>query len=409
MCGGPLRSVKGAARTACAGCAALALVLAACCSCTGSPSSSSPGGARSSGPQFSLIQVNNKFKAMSALRPLAARGTGSIAVILPNDATAPHFKKFDAKYLKEAFQRAGLEPSRYPVQLPQGSDQFSAAQEAITKGARVLILDARYSGAGVRIESYAEKHGVKVIDYDWLTLGGSRDYYVGFDSLKIGVLLGQGLVNCVSAWRVRHPHLIVMSGGSNDYNSAIYAQGYDAILARKFAAGWKDVRNPPGTWDPHVALSEFQHQYGAHKHKHVNAALIPNDENGRRIIRYLQRKGIKARKFPATGLDATVHALKNILGDYQCGTVYKPPYLEAQAAAALAMYVRAGLTPPDTLVNWNMTDPQSGEPVRSVLLTPEWVTADNMKATVIADKFVSPFDLCTRRYASACAAAHISR
>src|SRR5712691_7108043 len=103
------------------------------------------------------------------------------------------------------------------------------------------------------------------------TLGGSRDYYIGFDSLKIGVLLGQGLVNCVSAWQVKHPHLIVMSGGSIDYNSAIYAQGYDAILARQFATGWRDVSNPPGTWDPHVALSEFQQQYGGHKH--LNAAL----------------------------------------------------------------------------------------------------------------------------------------
>src|SRR6266566_9597998 len=133
MCGGPLRSVKGAAQTACAGCAALALVLAACCSCTGSPSSSSSGGARSSGPQFSLIQVNNKFTAMQALRPLAAEGKGSIAVILPNDATAPHFKKFDAKYLTKAFKLAGLKPPQYTVLLPQGSDQFSAAREAITK------------------------------------------------------------------------------------------------------------------------------------------------------------------------------------------------------------------------------------------------------------------------------------
>src|SRR5215470_7039280 len=189
MGGDPLRSVKREGRTACAGCAALALVLAACCSCSSNPSSGSSGGSRPPGPHFSLIKINNSFKAMSALKPLAAMGKNNIAVILPNDATVPHFKKFDAKYLKKAFHKTGLKPSQYPVQLPRGSDQFSAAREAITKGARVLILDARYSGAGVHIESYARNHGVNVIDYDWLTPGGSRDYYVGFDSLKIGVLL----------------------------------------------------------------------------------------------------------------------------------------------------------------------------------------------------------------------------
>ena len=32
-------------------------------------------------------------------------------------------------------------------------------------------------------------------------------------------------------------------------------------------------------------------------------------------------------------------------------TVYKPIYLEAQAAAAVALYLRAGQKPPSSLVN----------------------------------------------------------
>ena len=43
--------------------------------------------------------------------------------------------------------------------------------------------------------------------------------------------------------------------------------------------------------------------------------------------------------------------LQNVLAGYQCGTVYKPIYEEAQAAVALAMYLRAGHTPPPALVN----------------------------------------------------------
>jgi D-xylose transport system substrate-binding protein len=388
---------------ACAGGAAV--VLLACCSCGGNSSSISSGNGTSSGLQFSLSQINNSFSAMSALKPLAAMGKGSIAVLLPETATASYFADIAAPDLKESLQKAGLRSSQFTVQLSQGSDQLGQAQTAIARGASVLIVDARYSGEGISIESYAKAHDVAVIDYDWLTLGGSRTYYVGFDSLKIGVLLGEGLMSCVSAWGVKRPQIIVMTGAPSDYNAAIYAQGYDAVLARQFSSGWKDISNPPGTWDPLIELSEFQQQYASHKN--INAALIPNDENGAPIISYLQGKGVKPRTFPTTGLDATTVGLQNILAGYQCGTVYKPIYLEAQAASALALYVRAGVAPPASLLNWNVTDPQTNTSIASALLTPEWVTTENMKSTVVADKYVSPSKLCTGTYASACSAAGI--
>ncbi|MGH3282768.1 MAG: substrate-binding domain-containing protein, partial [Trebonia sp.] len=163
---------------------------------------------------------------------------------------------------------------------------------------------------------------------------------------------------------------------------------------------------PPGTWTPATALSEFQQQYTAHKD--INAALIPNDENGAPIIHYLQNQGVKPKTFPTTGQDATLTGLQNILTGYQCGTVYKPIYLEAQAAAALALYVRAGQTPPSALVNGKTEDTTAKVSVPSVLLNPTWVTASNMNSTIIADKFVPAAQLCKGSYASACKTAGIS-
>jgi D-xylose transport system substrate-binding protein len=384
------------------GCAVL--VVAACCSCSGNFASGSSGSGSSVVPPFSVSQINNSFSAMSALKPLAAEGKGSIAVILPDSGTDAQFAKFDAPDLKKSFQMAGLKTGQYTVQTSLGGDMLRAAKSAITKGASVLIADTRYSGFNVSIESYAKAHGVPVIDYDWLTAGGTRTYYVGFDSLKIGVLLGQGLISCASAWGVKHPQVIVMKGNPLDYNVASYVQGYDAVLARQFSHGWTDVSNPAGTWDPLIAQGEFQQQYSAHKN--INAALTPNDTNTAKIISYLQSKRVKPRTFPTTGLDAGIGGLQNILAGYQCGTVYKPIYLEAQAAAALAMYVRAGVKP-TSLLNGHINDPQTSTSVASVLLTPEWVTTENMNSTVIADQFVSAAQLCTAKYISACTAAGI--
>jgi D-xylose transport system substrate-binding protein len=346
---------------------------------------------------------------MTELKPLAARGKGNVAVILPDTVSSTRYVEFDAPYLKESFLKAGLKSSQFTVQNALGQDatQFSDAQTAITKGASVLLVDPLDSGVGARIESYAKSHGVVVIDYDRLTLGGTRKYYVSFNNVLVGTKLGQGLVSCIAAWHVKKPQVIVMRGAPTDNNATLFAQGYDAVLAPFFKSGkYKDVSNPAGTWDPPTALSEFQQQFTAHSN--INAALIPNDENGAPIIHYLQGKGIKPKTFPTTGQDATLTGLQNVLAGYQCGTVYKPIYLEAQAAAALAMYVRAGVTPPSTLVGGTTTDPSTKTKVASVLLTPEWVTPANMNSTVIADKFVPASQLCSGKYAKACTAAGIS-
>jgi D-xylose transport system substrate-binding protein len=346
---------------------------------------------------------------MTGLKSVAAAGKGSVTVILPDTVSSTRYVEFDAPYLKQAFSDAGLASSNLTVENALGSDatQFSMAQSAITKGASVLVVDPLDSGVGAHIESYAKQHGVAVIDYDRLTLGGTRSYYVSFNNVKVGQVMGQGLTACVTAWGVKDPNVIVMKGAPTDNNATLFAQGYDGVLAPFFSSGkYKDVSNPAGTWTPSVALSEFQQQYTAHKN--INAALIPNDENGAPIIHYLQGQGIKPKTFPTTGQDATLTGLQNILTGYQCGTVYKPIYEEAQAAAALALYVRAGQTPPSTLVNGTTQDTVSHTTVPSVLLSPEWVTPANMNSTVIADKFVPASQLCAGSFAKACTAAGIT-
>jgi D-xylose transport system substrate-binding protein len=376
-------------------------------SAASSPSSSSTGSASS--VSISYTGLTNDFSAMAALKPLAAAGKGNVVAILPDTVSSTRYVEFDAPYLKQAFAAAGLASSNFTVENALGVDatQFSMAQTAVTQGASVLIVDPLDSGVGAHIESYAKSHGVAVIDYDRLTLGGTRSYYVSFNNVLVGTLIGQGFQACVTAWGVKSPDVIVMKGAPTDNNATLFAQGYDAVLAPHFSSGaWKDAANPAGTWTPNVALSEFQQAYTAHKG--VNAAVIPNDENGAPIIHFLQGQGVKAKTFPTTGQDATLTGLDNVLSGFQCGTVYKPIYEEAQAAAALAIFVRDHQTPPSSLVNGTTEDTTSNTAVPSVLLKPEWVTNANMNSTVIADKFVPASQLCAGSFAADCKAAGIS-
>jgi D-xylose transport system substrate-binding protein len=403
--------IKVARKGAAVASVSLAVCLAAA-ACSSSSSSSASSGSSSSStavPSISISSLNRTFSAMATLKPLASIGKGNVAAILPDTVSSARYTEFDAPYLSEALAAAGLTPSQFSVQNAQGSDatELSDAQAAITKGASVLIMDPLDSGVGAQIESYASSHGVKVVDYDRLTLGGSRAYYDSFNNVEVGTLIGNGFVACATAEGVTKPNVLVMKGAPTDNNATLFAQGYDAVLAPHFAdKSYVEVGTPAGTWDPPTAESEFQQAYTAHKN--INSVLTPNDENAAPIITYLQREGIKAKTFPVTGQDATLVGLQNILSGYQCGTVYKPIYLEAQAAVALAMYIRAGKTPPSSLVNGSTTDSTSHKAVPSVLLTPEWVTTSNMNSTVIADQFVPAQQLCVGSYAADCKAAGIS-
>jgi D-xylose transport system substrate-binding protein len=398
-----MRSVpRTAALMAVAG--AAALILGACSSSSSSGTSGSSGKLKPSQiPQLSTSSFNLSFSAMSQLKILASHGTGNIAAILPDTVSSTRYVEFDAPYLKESFEKAGLKPSQFVIQNALGSDatQFSDAQADITKGAKVLIIDPLDSGVGAKIESYAKSKNVPVIDYDRLTLGGTRKYYDSFNNTYVGTLLGKGLVSCIAAWKVKKPKVVVMRGAPTDNNATLFADGYDAVLAPFFKnKTYTDIANPAGTWDPPTALSEFEAVYT--KNPDLNAVLMPNDENGAPIIHFLQTKGVKPGTIPITGQDATLTGLQNVISGYQCGTVYKPIYLEAQAAVALAMYLRAGVTPPSSLVNGSVKDVTTGAKVPSILLTPEWVTPQTVQSTVIADKFVPASQLCAGKFAADC-------
>ena len=379
---------------------------------TSSPSSSSPttSASTSAPPTISAASFTSDFSAMKELTSLAAQGKGMVGVLLPDTTTSARYVTFDAPYLAKAFQAAGLSNTQFKIDNAHGSTSTmqTQAEADITAGASVLLVDALDSGSGAAIEANAAAHGVKVIDYDRLVLNGSPDrIYVSFDNVKVGQLIGKGEVQCIADWKVSKPNILIMNGDPTDNNAKLFAQGYNGVLKPHFDNGsYVKVGEPAGTWTPSVAQTTFAQQYTAHPN--INAVVTPNDDNANAVIAYLQSKQIPPRTFPTTGQDASLSGLQNILKGYQCGTVYKPIYLEAQAAAAVALYLRAGLEPPAELVNGTTNDSSAKKDVASSLLTPLWVTTKNMAATVVKDGAVKAKQLCIVALSGACKDAGIS-
>jgi len=391
--------------------AAVSLTLTACGSSSGSNDEPSAGGSPGGGtPQVDATSFTSDFSVMEQLTDLASQGDGLIGVLLPDTTTSTRYVQYDEPYLTQAFQAAGLDSDQFKIDNADGSaaTMQTQAEADINAGASVLLVDPLDAGSGAAIEAQAEAAGVAVIDYDRLVTGGPEDrYYVSFDNVKVGELMGKGLTQCIDDWNVSDPNVLIMDGDPTDNNATLFNQGYMSVLQPLFDDGtYTKAGEPAGTWDPDEASTTFQQQLTAHPD--MNAAITPNDDNANAVISILKGNGVDPKTFPTTGQDASLPGLQNILTGYQCGTVYKPIYLEAQAAAALAIYLRAGVTPPDTLVNDTTTDTTLDADIPSVYVTPIWVTTDNMADTVVADQTVTVDDLCSGDVASACDAAGIS-
>jgi D-xylose transport system substrate-binding protein len=363
-------------------------------------------GSTSGTPQIDAANLPVDFSEMAKLKDLASEGKGMIGVLLPDTTTSARYVQYDAPFLKKAFDTAGLSSDQYKIDNAHGSvsTMQQQAEADMTAGASVLLVDPLDPGSGAAIEKKADSQGVKVIDYDRLVTGGPKDrYYVSFNNVDVGKLIGQGMVDCVDAWKVSKPQVLVMSGDPKDNNAKLFAAGYNGVLKSKFdSGGWVKVGAPAGTWDPPTAATEFEQQLTAHPT--MNAVVTPNDDNANAVIAVLLKNGVKANTFPTTGQDAAPTGLQNILKGYQCGTVYKLPYAEPQAAAALALYLRAGKTPPSTLVNAATRDSQLNADIKSVYTKPVWVTKSNMNDTVIKDNVIPINQICGGKMAQVCKA-----
>jgi D-xylose transport system substrate-binding protein len=391
--------------------AAVGMALSACGSSSSDSGSSSSAtdSASADVPQVDASAFTADFSLMKELTDLAAQGKGSIGVLLPDTTTSTRYVQYDAPYLKKAFETAGLSADQFKIDNANGSASTmqTQAEADINAGASVLLVDPLDPGSGAAIEAKAKDAGVAVIDYDRLVTGGPEDrYYVSFDNVKVGTLMGDGLVQCITDWNVSDPNVLIMDGDPTDNNATLFAEGYNGVLQPKFDDGsYTKAGEPAGTWDPQEAATTFEQQLTANQD--INAAITPNDDNANAVISILKGNGVDAKTFPTTGQDASLPGLQNVLTGYQCGTVYKPIYLEAQAAAALAIYLRAGVEPPSTLVNATTTDTELNKDIASVYTTPIWVTPDNMNDTVVKDGTVTVDDLCAGSVQQACADAGI--
>ncbi len=332
-----------------------------------------------------------------------AAKTPKIGVILPDSKSSARWETADRKYLKAAFEAAGV---AYDIQNAQNDKSAfqTIADQMIANGATVLMIVNLDSGSGKAVLDKAKSQGIATIDYDRLTLGGSAAYYVSFNNVAVGTLQGNGLVKCLTDKGAKNPVIAELNGSPTDNNATLFKQGYDSVLKPKYDS--KEYTKGPDQsvpgWDNTTAGTMFQQMLTGAGGK-IDGVLAANDGLGNAAIQVLKTNHLNG-KVPVTGQDATVQGLQNILVGDQCMTVYKAIKQEADAAAGLAVSLAKGEK--KTLAD-TVHDPDGNRDVPSVLLTPKAIYFDSVK-DVVADGFVTKQELCTADFAAKCTEAGIS-
>ena len=320
---------------------------------------------------------------------------GKVAVLLPDSKSSVRWETVDRPSLQAAFDAAGVEAE---IQNAEGdkATQQQQAEQAITNGAKVILLVNLDSGSGAAIAANAKSQGVKVIDYDRLTLDtDATDYYVSFNNEKVGKLQGEGLVDCMGD--KQGAEIAVLNGSPTDNNATLFKKGYDSVINPKFDSGdWKEIDDQSvPDWDNQKALTIFEQILQKNNNK-VDGVLAANDGLANAAISALKQR--KLPQVPVTGQDATLQGIQNIVNGDQCMTVYKAIKKEADAAADLAIALAKGEEPTaeTTPVNNNTKD------VPSVLLDPVAVTKDNISEYTGEPDFPKVEEICAGDLAAKC-------
>jgi D-xylose transport system substrate-binding protein len=218
--------------------------------------------------------------------------------------------------------------------------QVSQVENLLSQGIDVLIVQALDSEAvGVVIEP-AHAEGVPVIAYDRFVRNGDLDYYVTFDSVKVGEKQAEFVVN-----KAPKGNYIWLKGGPEDFNAHLVAQGHKNVLTPYIERGDINIVLEQWCigWDPEEALRHTENGLTL-ADNNIQAVIASNDGTAGGAIQALAAQGL-AGKVPIAGQDADIAAAQRIVEGTQTGTVYKPLALLNRAAVELAMALAEGKDP----------------------------------------------------------------
>jgi D-xylose transport system substrate-binding protein len=321
-----------------------------------------------------------------------------IALLLPENET-PRYETNDKPSFYKAVEEqcSGCSISYFNA----GGDvekQASQGEAALTQGAEVMVVDPMDSKAAAVIVEKAHAQEVPVVSYDRLIENSEVGAYVSFDNERVGEQQAEALTKKLKEIGSPKGPIIKINGDPADPNAALFKAGSNKVFEKEGVEIAKEYDTPG--WTAENAQKEADQAITSLGKEGFAAIYAANDETGGGAIAAMKGAGINPEEKPVTGQDSTVAGLQRILKGEQFMTIFKPIVPEAEIAAEMAISLgetgEVKTKEPTEMIENGKTE------VPSILLTSTPVTKENINETVIAEKFVTPAELCEGAFAAAC-------
>lgn len=321
--------------------------------------------------------------------PGPGSGGGTIALLLP-EAKTSRYESVDRPVFEQTV--AELCPTCDIVYANAGQSterQQAQAESALAQGAEVLVLGAVDAVAARGIVEAAAERGAEVIAYDRFISEAPVDFFVSYDSGRVGQLQGQALVDAISGELDPGEGILLVHGAATDPNAAELKQGLSEVLFGTGIEVFAEYDTPD--WSPDKAQEWVESQLTLYGHN-VIGVYAANDGTASGAISAMRAAGMDPVP-PVTGQDAELAAIQRIVSGDQYMTVYKRISQQARLAATLAVQMVQG-EQPDAHLHL--------EGVPSVLLIPVAVTQENLQRIVVDGGLYTIEQICTVPYQRAC-------
>ena len=325
-----------------------------------------------------------------------------IALLLPESKTTRYEQQDRPNFERSVKQLCPSCEIIYANADQDPAKQQQQAEQAITNGAKVMVLDAVDVKSAASIVTRAKQSKIPVISYGRLVSNADLDYYVSIDPFKVGQQQGKVLLDALKKAGNTSPSIVAIHGSPTDSNAPPYKKGAHSILDPAGVKFVKEYDTPD--WSPDKAQTEMEQSITSVGKNGFDGVYVANDGMAGGAIAALKGASIDPASRFVTGQDAEVTGIQRILTGEQLMTVYQPIKKIAQTSAQLAVALAQGKTPPDIA---KARVDNGKKQVPSVLIDTVSITKDNIQDTVIADGFLKPSQICTGKYASLCKKAGI--
>lgn len=292
--------------------------------------------------------------------------------------------------LEEGFKAAG-----YDTVLEFAEDvaerQIGQIENAITKGAKYLVIAAVDSFALSDVCQKAKDAGIKIISCDRLLMNTEHvDYYVTFDMIRLGELQGEAIEKALDLKSGKGPfNMEIFSGSPDDNNCVPFYEGFMNVIKPYLDNGQLVVKSGQidlsvtGTlkWDSALAQARMDNILGAYyTDDKIDVVHAMADCLSLGVISSLTSFGYGEGdlKFPVvTGQDSELTAIKSIIEGKQTMTMFLDPKVMTERLLAVVKKIEEGAEiTADTTYNNGVFD------VPTILYDPVMIDKDNYEVLV---------------------------